>query len=323
MGKKFSAPRKGSLQYWPRKRAKRQHARVRTWNDSEAGVLGFAGYKAGMTHVIATDNDKNSLTKGQDIQVPVTIIECPPLKIVGVRFYKDQGAYGEKAATEVRFSADKHLARTTKWSKTGDLEKIDAQEYVRATLIVHTQPHLTGIGQKKPRIFELGFGGGVQETIDFVKENKELAVADIFKEGEFVDAHAVTKGKGWQGVVKRFGVGLRSHKSEKGRRKAVIGPEGYGKVQYHAPQAGKMGYHLRTEYNKKVLGIKKPEEVQIKGGLLRYGNPKNAVLLVKGSVQGPKKRLITLSKGVRKNPKKSTAPMTVNHIATRSQQGSQ
>ena len=323
MGKKFSAPRKGSLQYWPRKRAKRQHARVRTWAQGETGVLGFAGYKAGMTHVIATDNDKNSLTKGQDIQVPVTIIECPPIKIAGIRFYKDRGAYGETTATEVRFEASKHLARTTDWKKTGDLEKISPDDFSRATLIAHTQPHLTGIGQKKPQIFELGFGGGVQDVIAFAKENKEVAVADIFDDGELIDTHAVTTGRGWQGVVKRFGVGLRSHKSEKGRRKAVLGPEGYGKVQYQSPQAGKMGYHLRTEYNKQIVTITEAEDVQIQGGLLRYGNPKNTVVLLKGSVAGPKKRLVTLTKGIRKSPKKSENAPSVIEIATRSQQGNQ
>lgn len=320
MGKKFSAPRKGSLQYWPRKRAKRQHARVRTWSKADKGLLGFAGYKAGMTHVIATDNDKNSLTQGQDIQVPVTIIECPPIKIAGIRFYTDKGVYGEHADTEVRFEPIKQLARTTSWNKTGDLEKIEADNYARATLVAHTQPHLTGIGQKKPQIFELGFGGSVQEAIDFVKENKEVAVADLFEEGELVDAHAVTKGKGWQGVVKRFGVGLRSHKSEKGRRKAVLGPEGYAKVQYQSPQAGKMGYHLRTEYNKQIVSINQAEDVQISGGLLRYGNPKNTVVLVKGSIAGPKKRLVTMTKSIRKNPKLSQQSMTVNHISTESQQ---
>ena len=273
-----------------------------------------------MTHVIATDNDKNSLTQGQDIQVPVTIIECPPIRIAGVRFYTDRGVYGEHADTEVRFEPIKQLARTTSWNKTGDLEKIEADKYARATLIAHTQPHLTGIGQKKPQIFELGFGGNVQEVIDFAKQTKEVAVADLFKEGELVDAHAVTKGKGWQGVVKRFGVGLRSHKSEKGRRKAVLGPEGYAKVQYHSPQAGKMGYHLRTEYNKQIVSINQAEDVQISGGLLRYGNPKNTVVLVKGSIAGPKKRLVTMTKGIRKNPKLSQQSMTVSHISTESQQ---
>jgi large subunit ribosomal protein L3 len=323
MGKKFSAPRKGSLQYWPRKRAKRQHARVRTWSKKESGVLGFAGFKAGMTHILATDNDKNSLTKGQDIQLPVTIIECPPVKIAGIRFYKDHGAYGKAASTEIRFEANKHLTRTTEWNKTGDVQKISPEDYVKATIIAHTQPYLAGFGQKKPQLFEIGFGGSVQEVITYVKDHKEISAAELFKDGELIDTHAVTKGKGWQGVVKRFGAGLRSHKSEKGVRKAVLGPEGYGKVQYHSLQAGKMGYHLRTEYNKKIIAITEAENVQISGGIINYGNPKNTVVLIKGSIAGPKKRMITLTKPIRKNPKLSEQPFTLTHIATRSQQGNQ
>ena len=53
-------PRRGSLQYWPRKRAKSPVARVKAWaNVKDPILLGFAGYKAGMTHVMAVDNTKN------------------------------------------------------------------------------------------------------------------------------------------------------------------------------------------------------------------------------------------------------------------------
>ena len=53
----------------------------------------------------------------------------------------------------------------------------------------------------------------------FIKENltKEISIKDIFSEG-IVDIRGVTKGKGNQGPMKRFGLTLRSHKSEKGRR---------------------------------------------------------------------------------------------------------
>ncbi|MFT4250506.1 MAG: 50S ribosomal protein L3 [Candidatus Woesearchaeota archaeon] len=323
MGKKVSAPRRGSLQYWPRKRAQRQHARVRSHSTEAKGLVGFAGYKAGMTQIMATDNKKNSLTKGQDINIPVTIIECPPLKIAGIRFYKDLGAYGAQASTQVHFEPTKYVTKYHQFKKTGSLDKITADEYAYATIIVHTQPHLTGIGQKKPQFFELDYQASVQEAIDFVKENKELSVQDILAEGAFVDTHSVTTGKGTQGVVKRFGVGLRSHKSEKSARKAVIAPEGYAKVQYTAPQRGKMGYHLRTEYNKQILAIKEAEEVQISGGIVNYGNPKNTVLLIKGSVGGPKKRLITFTHPRREDKTASTQAMTIQHIATRSQQGNQ
>ena len=50
-------PRHGSMQYWPRKRAKRSFPRIRSWGASkENKPLGFAGYKVGMTHVMIVDN---------------------------------------------------------------------------------------------------------------------------------------------------------------------------------------------------------------------------------------------------------------------------
>ena len=53
------APRHGSMQFWPRKRARRMYPRVRSWADcKDAKPLGFAGYKVGMTHVIYVDNKK-------------------------------------------------------------------------------------------------------------------------------------------------------------------------------------------------------------------------------------------------------------------------
>ena len=79
-------PRKGSLQYWPRKRASRIYPKIRSWSD-KTKILGFAGYKVGMTHIGIIDNS-NSTTKGLLISCPATIIECPPLKSLSLRFYK-------------------------------------------------------------------------------------------------------------------------------------------------------------------------------------------------------------------------------------------
>jgi len=53
----------------------------------------------------------------------------------------------------------------------------------------------------------------------------------VFKEGQYVDVIAVTKGKGFQGVIKRFHVHRRQHKSEKGVRKVgAIGSRGPGRI---------------------------------------------------------------------------------------------
>ena len=82
-------PRHGSLQFWPRKRATRPIARIRSWvPESKPKPLGFIGYKAGMTHVIATDNRPKALTKGEQIAWAATILECPPNTVAGVCFYR-------------------------------------------------------------------------------------------------------------------------------------------------------------------------------------------------------------------------------------------
>src|SRR3989344_9396518 len=105
-------PRFGSMQYWPRKQTRRAYARVRSWAYSkEPKLLGFAGYKAGMTHILITDNRKTALTKGEGIFCPVTVIECPPIKAASIRFYK-KTVNGLKICSEIfAENLDKELER--------------------------------------------------------------------------------------------------------------------------------------------------------------------------------------------------------------------
>ena len=119
------------MQFWPRKRARRQYPRVRAWvYRKEPVLLGFAGYKVGMAHVIYTDNRKTSKTKGQDIACPVTIVECPPIKIMSVRFYK-KDAYGMKAAKEITVAAEKDLERKICIPKKTDAKELDKIKKVK------------------------------------------------------------------------------------------------------------------------------------------------------------------------------------------------
>ena len=150
-------PRSGSMQYWPRKRAK--EIRIRSWaksNDSK--MLGFMGYKVGMTHLIVNDNRPNSLTKNTEISFPVTIIECPSIKIASIRFYKNT-TNGLKAFSEVwADNLDKELKRAIIIPKS--TKKIeDVKDYDDIKLIANTQPRLTGIGKKKPDLSEIAIGG--------------------------------------------------------------------------------------------------------------------------------------------------------------------
>ena len=82
-------PRAGSLAYYPRKRAKDIIPKYQSWPqyDGQPMLQGFAGYKAGMTHVIMIDDHKKSPTEGKEIMVPVTVIEIPPMTVAAIRVY--------------------------------------------------------------------------------------------------------------------------------------------------------------------------------------------------------------------------------------------
>ena len=320
-------PRKGSMQFWPRVRAKRQYARIRTWNNNgELKPLGFAGYKVGMTHVVFKDNRKTSLTKNQEVSWPVTVVECPPLKTASIRFYKKTVDGLKLVSDYFSQNVDKELKRKLILPKKKKEMKLDEIECDEIRLLVYTQPKLTGIGKKKPEVFELGIGGKKDEQLKYAQEKlgKEITLEEVFKEGQQIDVHAVTKGKGFQGPVKRFGVALKASKSEKGQRGVgSLGPwKGQGHVMYRVAHAGKMGYHLRTEYNKQLLKIgKNGEEINVKGGHLKYGLVKNQYILLKGSIAGVPKRLIRFSNPKRPSKRISEEPLEINYISLESKQG--
>jgi large subunit ribosomal protein L3 len=313
-------PRHGSLQYWPRKRAKRVFARIRTWpKTSEARLLGFAGYKVGMTHLIINDNRKSSTTKGMDIFCPATIIECPPLKTFSIKFYKN-ATDGLKLVSEILAeNFDKNLNRAVILPKKKKAsEKTFPSDFDFVRLSVHTLPNLTGIGKKKPEVFEMGIGGSKDEQLNYAKSKlgKEIAIAEVFKEGQQLNIHAVSKGKGVQGPVKRFGVSLRHHKSEKGVRRvgSLGGWRAQGHIMWRQAKAGKMGYHVRIEHNKLLLKIGNANEINKKGGFENYGVVKNTYILVKGSIIGTKKRLIRMDNSPRPNKNVPTTPPTIQYI---------
>src|SRR3989338_9330413 len=120
---KIRRPRHGSLQFWPRKKAQRPYAKVKSWAaNKNVNLLGFAGYKAGMTHITIKDNRANSPTKGDLVVWPVTVIECPSIKIFSLRFYK-KTPYGLKVVAEVlNNKLDKELTRKLKLSTKQDFD---------------------------------------------------------------------------------------------------------------------------------------------------------------------------------------------------------
>ena len=300
-------PRRGSLAYKPLKRARSQKPRIHSWTASnEAKMLGFAGYKAGMTHVMAVDNRKNSPTHGLEIFVPVTVLDSPPMKVVAIRAYK-KAYFGNQPFTDV-FAKD--LKDDVK--RRVDLPKnLDSDKYLKEVednisdikeimLMVQTQPSLTTLEKKAADIMEIAVGGkDIKEKFEFAKKvlGKEIAPEEVLGKHKFIDVTAVTKGKGMQGIIKRIGTRIQPRKTEKGRRHGGTGGAWTpARKLWLWPLPGQMGYHTRTEYNKLVMQIgKNGSEVTPAGGFVNYGPVTGSYILLYGSVPGPTKRLIRIS----------------------------
>ena len=110
---------------------------------------------------------------------------------------------------------------------------------------------------------------------------KEIKVDQIFETGASVDVAAITKGKGWQGVIQRFGAKKKQHKSRKSVREVgSLGPISPQNVMYTVPRAGQRGFHQRIEYNNPINSIDKLRSkpifnrLSINGSFISFGSPK-------------------------------------------------
>ncbi len=323
-------PKRGSHGYWPRKRAARETPHFKSWPEGgdKPKLQAFFGYKAGMTHTFIVDYRPTSTTSGREVKMPVTVLETPPIKVAAVRAYQ-RDAYGLQCVGEIwAEKLDAELSRRiplgkTQKKKNWDFTK-DAEE-LRA--IVYTQPKLvTGIPKKSPEISEIRIGGGsLDDQVKYAQEilGKELKIHDVIKEGDMLDAIAISQGKGWQGTIKRHHVKLLLHKNSKHRR--LIGTAGSWHpswVQATVPQAGQLGYSKRTEYNKRVLKIgENGEEITPAGGFPHYGVIRNSYVIIHGSIPGPAKRLIGIRDAIRYQRGVQIKKPEITYISTTSKQG--
>jgi large subunit ribosomal protein L3 len=325
---KRNRPVAGSRQFRPLKRAKSEKPRIHSWPVGESKILGFTGYKAGMTHCIAVDEDKTRVTAGSEVFVPVTIIEAPPMKVVGVRVYR-KGYGGAESFTDIWCDTpgDELTRRTSLPKKTESAKRLAEAEKKVATasdvrLIAYTQPSLTHTPQKVPDITELGLSGTVAEKFAHAKEvlGKDITVKDVFKEKIFIDVTSVTKGKGFGGVIKRYGVRKQPAKATGKRRHPGTGGSWHPAHKlWVEPLPGQVGYHTRTEYNKLILKLgNNGSEITPAGGFLHYGPVKGDYLMVYGSIPGPAKRIIRLTFPRREH---KDVNLAIKHIDLSSKQG--
>ncbi|GBE20469.1 50S ribosomal protein L3 [archaeon BMS3Abin17] len=298
------SPRKGSLQFWPRKRA-RKFLPSTNWDAINSGknLKGFICYKAGMASAYVKDNTPDSMTNGKGIVIPITILECPPIKIFSIRFYKDKKVIKEILSEGL----DKELKKKVKIprKKGKKIEDIKQEDYDDVRVIIYSQVKKTGI-KKTPDLIEVGLKGSVEEKINFIKENlgKDISALDVFEKNQVVDLRGLTKGKGFSGPVKRFGITLKSHKSEKGRRRpGSIGPWHPARVTFRVPMAGQLGMFTRVIYNNKIIDMGKAED-KFKN-IKNFGDIKTDYIIVYGSIQGSAKRQLIITSPLRETKRQS------------------
>lgn len=297
---KTHKPRAGSLQFWPRKRAARVLPGVnwRALNKKHKGLLGFIGYKVGMARALVRDITPDSMTKNKQIILPLTIVECPSMKILSIRFYKNDKIAKDILSDDLEKELKHKIKLPKVMKKTSEiLAEIEPRlnEFSDIRLVVYSLAKQTGI-KKTPDIAEIGIGGNMDEKFNFAKERvgKELHITDFAAKGNIYDIRGVTKAHGFTGPVKRFGIGLRQHKSEKGvRRPGTLGPWTPSRVTYRAPLAGQHGFFTRLKYNSKIVDVNNAEKLALE--FKHYGKVKSNYIAVKGSVQGPAKRQILLT----------------------------
>lgn len=295
-------------------------------------MLGFTGYKAGMTHIFITEDKPHSPDFGKETFHSTTVVETPPIWVCTIRAYINT-PYGLKTFTEAWLSnppkdLDRAVMLPEKPDPKPNIKKMEEnlEKISEFRLLTATQPRQTGTPKKKPDVMEIKIDGGtIKDQLEYAKSllGKMVSVADIFKEGQFVDVISITKGKGWQGPVKRWGVRIRSRKSRKTKRGiATLGAWHPAHVLYTVPRAGQMGYSQRTEYNKRILKIGTDgTEVTPKGGFLRYGPVKGTYVLLDGSLPGPAKRAIRLRCPARPPKEIPEAPPKIVQISLESKQG--
>lgn len=346
--RKFEAPRKGSLAYLPKRRTRHHHGRIRHFPRDDAAkpvhLTAFMGYKAGMTHVVKYfERREGKKVIKKDIVHACSVVECPPMKVVGMvgyiqtprgmrtlatvwaaqldndvkrRFYKNWMNSKKKAFSKYadRFKQDDK----SKTSIKRDLERI--KKYCTTVRVLcATQVRKLNLRQVKSHIMEIQVNGGtIAKKVDwaFSKFEQEVSVGEVFADNECIDTIGVTKGKGTQGVIKRFGINRLPRKTHRGLRKvACIGAWHPAAVKWTVARRGQLGYHSRTEINKKIYRVGAgavrgvtnnattaadavEKNITPVGGFPHYGVVNQDFLLIKGGIIGIRKRPVILRKSI-------------------------
>jgi large subunit ribosomal protein L3e len=233
------------------------------------------------------------------------------------RFYKNWYRSKKKAF-------DRYAARVADANnKDIETELARIKKYAQVVrVLAHTQIRKVKLRQKKAHLMEIQVNGGtVAEKVTWAHAlfERKVPVDTVFSQNEMIDTISVTKGHGYTGVVSRWGVARLPRKTHRGLRKvACVGAWHPARIRFTVSRHGQHGYHHRTEINKKIYRIgsaAKTESGKINynattandltqktitplGGFPQYGEVNEDYLMIRGSVPGVVKRVITLRKSL-------------------------
>lgn len=286
-------------------------------------MIVHCGFKAGCLQIVSIDDRDKTPNAGKQLVSLGTLLVTPPVTVVGWRGYsKDNHGYHAEFDIYAEDLPRKITKTVTLSTGESAIEKSrDTSDIRRVCAIVAVIPRDAGLEQKKPYVFEARIeGGSIDDRIEYVKNllGKNIRISDTFKTGSAVDVAAITKGKGWQGVIKRYGAKRKQHKSRKSVRElGSLGPISPQYVMYTVPRAGQMGFHQRVEYNKRIMVIDSAESdhgIAPSGGFKHFGNVQGDYIILKGSVPGTYKRFIKLREQIRNEPSRIIEPRILDVV---------
>ena len=220
--------------------------------------------------ILATKVGMTQIFNADGVLVPVTVLQAGPCYVTQVKTVENDGY----SAVQVGF-VDKKEKVVSK-DATGKKEIRNRHGVNKAE-----KGHFDKAGVSSKRfVREFRFENAADYKLaDEIK-------ADIFAEGDKVDATAISKGKGFQGAIKRFGQhrGPMAHGSKFHRHQGSNGSATTpGRVFKGKGMPGQMGHVKVTIQNLEIVKV----------------DAENNLLLVKGAVPGPKKSLVTIKETVK------------------------
>ncbi|WVO14867.1 hypothetical protein L204_102506 [Cryptococcus depauperatus] len=361
--RKYEEPRHGSLAFLPRKRAARHRGRCKAFPKDDpkkpVHLTAVMGYKAGMTHIVRDLDRPGSKMHKREVVEAVTVIETPPMVVVGVvgyvetprglrslttvwaehlsdevkrRFYKNWYRSKKKAFT--RYAA-KHTENSGA-SITRELERI--KKYCTVVrVLVHTQISKTGLQQKKAHLMEIQVNGGsVADKVDFAKSHFEKTV-DVTvmvsrvspPDGVPPDSPERPTVVSEKSLVSVHGILPRSCSLSPvlvNEATTLVHPSTTSRSRVDGMMLTLGRIYRIANGSSESSGSTEfdltKKSITPMGGFVRYGIVKNDFIMVKGTCVGPVKRIVTLRKALRTHTSRAhTEKVSLKFIDTSSNFG--